>query len=61
MPVDWQGLTRLVLALSRAALQWYVLIDGDPNGDERKARKAASILLDPDTPENEPEDLTDGG
>jgi len=53
MAFNWEGLTRLILALSRAALSWYVMLDGDPNGDERKARKAASRILDPDTPETE--------
>lgn len=51
---NWQALGLLIVQLSRLAMEWYKMVSGDPNGDdERRARKAAALVLDPDKPHQE--------
>jgi hypothetical protein len=52
MKFDWMALSRLITLLSKIALDWFREINNDDE-EARKARKAASRVLDPDTPEND--------
>ena len=56
---NWQALTVLLLRLSQVAMEWYKLIEGDQNGINR-ARKVTSVILDPDRPEEEIDDVPEG-
>lgn len=42
--------------LSRIAMDWYRLLENNDN-ERRKAQKAAARIIDPDTPEQEPEEV----
>lgn len=60
MTFNWQALSRLILALSRSAMEWYRLVETNPgNDDTKRAAKVASIVLDPDRPEQDPSEVVD--
>jgi hypothetical protein len=54
--MQWEQFASLLLQLSREALRWYRMIDGD-NGGVEKAQKVVAVVLDPDTPEQSPEEV----
>ena len=57
MRIDWQAIARLIAMLSKIAMDWYRLVSANPDDDERKARKAVAIILDPDRPEEDVDEI----
>ncbi len=56
MGFNWMSFASFIERLSRLAFQWYREVNGgnpDADSGERKARKAVSVVLDPDTPETD--------
>lgn len=54
MAFSWRALADFIARLSVLALQWYREIASNTDErDEYRARKAASRVLDPDTPERD--------